>query len=184
VPRVLAMRRPFGQAGFTLLELVLVIAIIGVVTALVFPRFRNLGGGDVKVEARTLIGRIQGLYNEATFTRRTHRLVYDLDTQRYWGEVDQGGGQGESGTDTFTAVDPTFMAPVALPTGVVLKDVVTERAGKRQEGKAYTYFLPLGRAEFTTIHLEEKDGVDLTLQVNPLTGKVRVDKGYVETEQG
>jgi general secretion pathway protein H len=179
VPRALASRRPLGQAGFTLLELVLVIFIIGMVTALVFPKFRNLGGGDVKVEARTLIGRIQGLYNEATFTRHTHRLVYDLDTQRYWGEV-----KPKEGGDEFTEVDPTFMAPVTLPTGVTLKDVVTERAGKRQEGKAYTYFLPLGRAEVTTIHLEEKDGAELTLQVNPLTGKVRVEKGYVETEQG
>lgn len=178
MPRASLQRRPFGRAGFTLLELVLVLLVIGVVTALVFPKFRNLGGGDVKVEARTLIGRIQGLYNEATFTRRTHRLVYDLDAQRYWGEVKEGRG------DAYTPVDPAFMSPVTLPSGVSLEDVVTERAGKRQEGKAYTYFLPLGRAEFTTIHLEAKDGPQLTLRVNPLTGKVRVDSGYVEAEHG
>jgi general secretion pathway protein H len=166
------------DAGFTLLELVLVLFIIGVVTALVYPKFRNLGGGDVKVEARTLIGRVQGLYNEATFTRHTHRLVFDLDKQRYWGET-----QAQQGAD-FTPVDATFMAPVTMPTGVTFKDVVTERAGKRQEGMAYTYFLPLGRADVTTIHLAAADGDELTLQVNPLTGRVQVDSGYVEATRG
>jgi prepilin-type N-terminal cleavage/methylation domain-containing protein len=179
VPRTVPIRRflPRGEAGFTLLEVMLVVLVIGMMLAVAYPRFRNLGGGDVKTEARTLIGRIQGLYAEATFTRRTHRLVYDLDERRYWGETQTEGGG-------FTPVERTFMAPVALPAGVDIKDVTTERAGRRDEGKAYTYFLPLGRADLTTIHLEQEGDGELTLQVNPLTGKVRVEKGYVERWEG
>lgn len=172
-------RRPASraQAGFTLLELVLVLLVIGVMVAVAYPRFRNLGGGDVKLEARTLIGRIQGLYNEATFTRREHRLVFDLEAERYWGEV-------KAGADAFAPVDATLMGPVDLPVGIDLKDVITERAGKRAEGRAYCHFYPLGRADFTTVHLEAKDGEALTLRVNPLTGKVEVQSGYVETIEG
>jgi prepilin-type N-terminal cleavage/methylation domain-containing protein len=170
-------RAPLGQAGFTLLELALVLLIIGIMVVVAYPKFRNLGGGDVKMEARTLIGRIQALYGEATFTRRTYRLVYDLDAQRYWGEM-------KTGDDQYQPVDRTFMAPVALPDGVKLKDVITERAGKLGEGKAYTYFLPLGRADYTTIHLAAKDGPELTLFVTPLTGRVTVEDGYKEDLRG
>lgn len=164
-----------GQAGFTLLELVLVLLVVGMMVAVAFPRFRNLGGGDVKMEARTLIGRIQGLYNEATFTRRTHRLVFDLEAERYWGEVRSVG-------DAFAPVPAALMGPVDLPPGIDLKDVTTERAGKRGEGKAYMHFSPLGRAEYAVIHLEGGDADEtLTLRVNPLTAKVAVRQGYVET---
>jgi prepilin-type N-terminal cleavage/methylation domain-containing protein len=168
---------PRGEAGFTLLELVLVLLVLSIMAGLVFPKFRNLGAGDVKVEARTLIGRIQGLYNEATFTRRTHRLVFDLDAERYWGEV-------QNADDSYAPVSRTLMGPVDLPPGIDLKDVITERAGKRADGHAYCYFHPLGRADVTTIHLESKGGDELTLQVNPLTGKVDVKTGYVETFEG
>jgi len=167
-----------GTAGFTLLEVVLVLLLIGVVLAVAFPRFRNLGGGDVKLEARTLIGRIQGLYGEATFTRRPHRLVLDLDEEKYWAEVQT------AGTRDYAPVDPTFMAPVQLPSGIDLRDVITARAGKRSEGKAEIRFDPMGQAEYAEIHIEDADGQALTLQINPLTGKVAVKEGYVETTIG
>jgi len=164
--------------GFTLLELVLVLFIMGVVVAVAFPKFRNIGGGDVKLEARTLIGRIQGLYGEATFTRRVHRLVLDLDEERYWAEVQTGTG-GE-----FARVDPGFMPEVRLPSGIDLKDVITAAAGKRQEGRTEIRFSPMGQVDLATIHLEDADGAVLTLEVNPLTGKVAVRDGYVETTIG
>jgi prepilin-type N-terminal cleavage/methylation domain-containing protein len=173
-----ARRAPEGAAGFTLLEVVLVLLIIGVVLAVAFPRFANIGGGDLKLEARTLIGRIQGLYAEAAFTRRPHRLVLDLDQERYAAEV------MNVETRTFAPVDPTFMPPVQLPSGIDLKDVTTARAGKRQEGQVALLFDPTGQAEFATIHLEDRDGGTLTLEVNPLTGRVAVKEGYVETTTG
>jgi prepilin-type N-terminal cleavage/methylation domain-containing protein len=173
-----ARRSPMGAAGFTLLEVVLVLLIIGIVVAVMFPRFTNIGGGDLKLEARTLIGRIQGLYAEATFTRRPHRLVLDLDEERYYAEV------MNVETRTFAPVERTFMAPVQLPSGITLKDVTTARSGKRAEGQVMLLFDPMGQAEFATIHLEDRDGGALTLEINPLTGRVAVKEGYVETTAG
>lgn len=165
-------------AGFTLLEVVLVLLVIGLVLAVAFPRIRNIGGGDVKLEARTLIGRIQGLYAEAAFTRRAHRLVLDVDKERYAAEV------FDDDANAYVPVERTFMAPVQLPSGIDLKDVITARAGKRAEGQAEIRFDPMGQAEFAEIHLEDEDGETLTLQINPLTGRVAVKEGYVETTIG
>lgn len=176
-PRALPCKRD-RQAGFTLLEVVLVLFIIGVVIAVAFPRFRNIGGGDVKLEARTLIGRIQGLYAEAAFTRRPHRLLLDLDQESYAAEVE------DVATRTYAPVERAFMAPVQLPSGIDLKDVITSRGGKRSEGKAEIRFDPMGQAESAEIHLEDRNGNALTLEVNPLTGKVAVQEGYVEATIG
>ncbi|MFQ5509116.1 MAG: Tfp pilus assembly protein FimT/FimU [Leptospirillia bacterium] len=172
------VRRRSGRAGgFTLIEVTLVLFVIGIMMAVAFPKFRNISGGDIKGEARTLIGQVQGLYGEATFTRRAHRLVFDLDGGRYWGEVKVG--------DKFQSVARTFLKPHAMPRNVSLRDVTTPRDGKRSDGTTYAYFHPLGRVDFTTIHLETEDGDDvLTLELNPINGKVKVTAGDLETSFG
>lgn len=166
-------RRNGCQGGYTLIELILVMLVIGVVLAVAFPRFGVLGGGDLRLESRTLIGHVQGLYGEATFTRKLHRLVFDLDEQRYWAEVEVGGEQG------FGPVGRTFLKPKILPDNIRLVDVTTARSGKHSDGHAYAYFYPLGRADFTTVHLRDGDQV-MTLQVNPITGRVSVADRYLE----
>lgn len=176
------MRAPFqdrsalGQEGFTLLEMVLVVFILGMVMAIAFPRITNVGGGDLKVETRTLIGHIQGLYGEAALTSKRHRLVFDLDAERYWAEVERNG--------EYTRVSHDFLKPVSLPVNIRLTDVITAGTGKKSEGTAYTHFYPLGRVDFTTIHLEERDGDTITLEVNPVSGKVTLLDGYVEHYKG
>jgi len=173
--------RPAPQAGFTLVELVLVMFIIGMMLAVVFPKFRNIGGGDLKHETRTLIGNIQALYGEATFTRRLHRLVFDLEQDRYWAEVGVADG---AGAVSFHPVAATFLKPVKLPLNIEINDVRAGSRGKRSMGTAYTYFHPLGRVDFTTIHMTQGDDDVMTLQVNPITGKVSLASGYVETVNG
>lgn len=167
--------RPFArgacQRGFTLIEITLVMIILGLVAALIVPNITNVGGGDIKLESRTLIGHIQAAYNEATFTRTRHRMVFDLDEQRYWTEV-------EAGT-AYAPVESNFLKRVDLPVNIRFADVMTGPSGKRSEGRAYAHFYPLGRVDFTTIHLETEDGDAMTLLVNPLTGRVKVADGYV-----
>ncbi len=187
-PRVAGWVRPgvpLGQGGFTLIELTLVMFIIGMLVALTFPKFRNIGGGDIKLETRTLIAYVQGLYSEATFTRRQHRLVLDLSENRYWGEAEQPTGMGRpTGRKVFRPVGRDFLKPVTLPKGVTLDDAIVGAFGKRTDGTVYANFYPLGRVDFTTIHLsDDGDGV-MTLMVNPITGQVTVSNRYLEQGPG
>jgi hypothetical protein len=158
------------------MELVLVMFIIGMMMAVAFPKFRNIGGGDLRQESRTLIGHVQALYGEATFTRRPHRLVFDLEANRYWAEVANG--------DSFGPVDATFLKPVTLPLNIEISDVVSGGRGKKSMGTAYTYFHPLGRVDFTIIHMAKGDDEVMTLQVNPITGKVTVTDIYTDVISG
>jgi len=186
-PSIRSRWRPAPEAGFTLIELMLVMFIIGTILAVALPKFSNIGGGSLKHETRTLIGNIQALYGEATFTRRQHRLVFDLGENRYWAEVAQVaevGSEGETLAVRFQPVAATFLKPVKLPINIEISDVQSGSRGKKSMGTAYTYFHPLGQVDFTTIHMAQGDDDIMTLQVNPITGKVTLADGYMDTVNG
>ncbi len=72
--------------GFTLIELVVVIAVIAIVTAAVATGIGNIRGASVQSETGKLAVAVRYLYNLAVLSGRNQRLVVDLDTQSYWGE--------------------------------------------------------------------------------------------------
>ncbi len=79
----MTMRRRAG--GFTLLELIVVMALMSIVFFFAIPRFEGTFlFDDSKQSARWLIARLQSLREEALRTRRRHALILDLDTQRTW----------------------------------------------------------------------------------------------------
>jgi len=157
--------------GFTLLELMVVLLVIGLVVAITFPKFQELAGGDVKRVSRKLIGTIQYLYEEALANRRIYRLNYDLTQQQYWASTLQ---ESTASTQREVSVFPK----TTLPTGVMLEDVVVLHEGKVNRGETFTEFYPIGGVEKSIIHLRDDGGEIVTLEINPLTGRVRVYEGY------
>ena len=164
--------RPAGrrQAGFTLLELVVIITILGVTALMVFPKLSAFGVHSGKSTTRHLSRLIQHLAQEALATKQYYRLYYDLEAEAYSVKILQG--------REFVPVSDGLISGRSLPKGVVFKDVVTYRHGKVEDGEAYTEFFPLG-VEKTTIHLQEGEN-DWTLIVNGLTGRVKVYDRYLE----
>lgn len=74
------------QRGFTLIELVVVIAIIAIVTTAVAAGIGNIRGASVQSETGKLAIAVRYLYNLTILSGKTHRLVVDLDSRSYWGE--------------------------------------------------------------------------------------------------
>ena len=73
--------------GFTLIELAVVIAILGVMIALVAPRLGELGEANLKRSARHLTGMIRFLHEEAQAKKTVYRLMFDIQEGRYWAEA-------------------------------------------------------------------------------------------------
>ena len=78
---------PEASRGFTLLELALAIALIGLLVTLVLPRLGILGGVSLQATARQLASRIQLLREDAALRGRWVRLSFDPQTGRYGAEV-------------------------------------------------------------------------------------------------
>ena len=71
-------------AGFTLLELTLVLLILAVVLGIVVPRLRDTDRARLESEVRKLAVTLRYLRQAAILNGRTYRLNYGIDDGRYW----------------------------------------------------------------------------------------------------
>jgi prepilin-type N-terminal cleavage/methylation domain-containing protein len=163
-----------AQCGFTLIEITIVVFILALVAMLVAPRLQRVVGGDARSASRALAGLAAALVQDAVATHTIQRLSYDLDTGEFWvTTLVSRGGVLEEG--------PPVGSKRALPAEVHFEDVVTPHQGLVTKGTAFTQFFPSGGVTRTAIHLKEDDRSRYTLTINPITGRVRVVAGYVDT---
>ena len=74
---------PTGSGGFTLIELTMVILVIGIVGALVLPRFGGLlDRQQMRRSVNVVRGMVRQLHAKAALTKRVYRLTFDLDEQQ------------------------------------------------------------------------------------------------------
>ena len=73
--------------GFTLIELMVVLAIFGLLMGLGTRGFRALAKSDLRSSSAHLSGAIRYLFDRASTTGKIHRLVIDIGEGRYWAEV-------------------------------------------------------------------------------------------------
>ncbi len=159
--------------GFTVLELLIVILIIGAFFFVAVPKFQDLTEVNLKSASRNLSATIKYLYNEAAFKKNIHRLVFDLEAGEYWVESLQGNEYGVIADSKRHR----------LPNGVYFKDVVTERTLQRnplEDENEFILFLPTGFVEPAVIHIYTDSDRYYTLATKPYTGGTKVYDEYVE----
>ena len=95
--------RSNNQAGFTLIELALVVLLLGMLASLGLPMLSGLEPDRLNATARRLAGTVKYLYNEAAMTGEEHRLIFELEKDSYrtaqlspTGELQTGTGLGKS----------------------------------------------------------------------------------------
>jgi len=73
--------------GFTLIEILITLAIIGLVMTLGVSGLKRLARSDLRADTTHLAGAMRFLFDRASTTGKTHRLVLDLEGGKYWAEV-------------------------------------------------------------------------------------------------
>ncbi|HEY4484734.1 MAG TPA: prepilin-type N-terminal cleavage/methylation domain-containing protein [Nitrospiria bacterium] len=164
--------RGFGHRGFTFIELAVVLLILAMVSALAFPLIYKMSADDLKSSSRHLIRTIRYLNDRAATTKKLYRLNYQIDRGEYWVTEQTGPG-------LFAASETVVFRRGALPRSVRFVDVVALNQ-KTALGEGHTDFYPVGRIDKTLIHLKDKNDRELTLIINPVTGRVKVYEGYWE----
>jgi len=195
----LATQSSASQSGFTLIEILLVLAIAVMLISFGMPVVSRITGQNITTTARKLTSVLRGVRTDAILLNTIYRLSLDLDKNTYLVEVQNSPGllseeallskqddpkkKGEPASPSpFSTADKYFKEPKELPGGVVFNGVLKEKEGLVKTGTAYIYFFPNGFNEKAIIifnsQTAKEGGYSLVLQ--PTAGKVEFFKKRVD----
>ncbi len=189
-------RKARAQSGFTLIELSLVILILGAMVAIAIPRFGNRAYAQLGSETRKMALAFRYLRHAAILNGRAYRMAYDLDRHTYWAEAGEVSApepvddeEDELGSELFAADEQEErftrdtegpLGERKLPEPIGFSDVnLPLVAGKVFEGVVYTTFYPDGYVDVSVVHLDNGEDVYTLYILNPITGQVFVEPGYL-----
>lgn len=162
-------------AGFTLLELIVVIALIGILMVVSVPAMRNtLIDNPLQSACRKMIGYIGGVRNKAIQEQQPFLLYIDLDENRLWHvrESDEKPGEKEF----------PEKGVLQLPEDVNLRDMWARSVGTTSRGTPEVWISRQGYLDQTILHIEGDDGERLSLILSSFLPGIEVREGYYEVE--
>jgi hypothetical protein len=148
-----------------------VVIIIGLVLAVVFPRFSNLDETYLKTDASRLQTLITYL-NEASETKKLYyRLSFDLERETIGVE------SSRDGRDYLPEADRA-LSRLRLGRGVDLVEVEVAGSGRATTGEIRVVFAPNGAPQAFKLSLGSGKATPVTVSFNPYSGRVRVESGH------
>lgn len=144
--------------------MMVVLALIGLVAAVVVPRTGVLDGVELRSEARNLAGAIRITYSTAAMDKVPYRICFNLEQQLYTVQKKAG--------DEYKEVTDPLMAPRVMPGKVYIKAVKVMDRECSSYCKEYLYFAPGGYVEEASIYLSLEDAEQtISVFTKPMTGK-------------
>jgi len=162
-----------NRRGFTLIEVAVVLAIIGMVLMLVMPRLPSSEQENLKVSARTLASTLRYMQDRAARGRTIYYLRLEPGTDSV--AVLEAAADGSE----VPPLDP-LLQKKSVKEGIVVADVTIPRLGKVSDGKIRLEVGGGGLRDFVVIHLRSPDNRFWTVMAFPASGKVKVFDGYQE----
>lgn len=151
-----------APAGFSLLELVLVMAVLCAILLMVAPSLSNFGAGRQADEAASqIVALAQWARGQAISEGRTYRLNFDSTNGSFYLTAQTGG--------LFERLGTEFGRVFQLPEGVQLT-----YNGPMEGGLGCIDFYPTGRAEPVTIRLTQRSGETTDIACASPTEQLRI----------
>lgn len=177
-----------GERGFTLLELMVVIVLIGILTAAILPEMRGTyQDALLRSSSRDLINVFALASSRAVSLNQLHRVVLEEKTGRYQLErrvrslptgdefakvEDDPASQGE--LDARVSMEVHRPAE-ELPSAATEESApLPVEAGSATDQPDAIGFYPDGTTDGGEIQLQDRDGFRFLLKLNPVTSRVHV----------
>jgi prepilin-type N-terminal cleavage/methylation domain-containing protein len=158
-------------AGFTLIELMVVMLLISIILAVAIPRFEGAFLQDpTKKISRWMINTVRTLRSTALQRQKLQTLVVDLNDNRMWII------QEDMDEDARAAASEKSFR---MPSAVRIVDVVFPEREQISSGNAEIHFYPSGFSDAAVIHLETGNTERFSFLVEPLLPKVKFFEEWI-----
>ena len=186
-----------NRSGLTFIELVVVLLILGLVTAMVVPNFVGLfRTTQTGSAARRLIGYMRYLQDKAARENVQYFLVLDLGKTgpvNYWASDEEipeeemppeyySLPEKEQMQMRYPEYSDRFVRAVEMPAGVTIESLLDEDDNVTLEGFHRMVFYPDGTATRTTIYIKGPGDEIITIYVKPHTGDTVLYEGREEID--
>jgi type II secretion system protein H len=179
------MSRRAKQRGFTLLELMIVLTLIAILSAMIIPEMRGTYEDALLRSATSETACAMDLAaSRAASTGRPHRARFERKSGQWIIER-----SARTGSDDFEPVDNLTADAGRIDERISVRIVrpdeeLSESGDAREERETRepqaepeaARFFPDGAADARVIILTDRMGVRSTLKINPATGRVRIVK--------
>jgi prepilin-type N-terminal cleavage/methylation domain-containing protein len=176
--QVEAMKRPLPRPGFTILELVVVMAVLIILSAITMPSFVGLkGNANQRAAADELRSRVADARGLAMQEGQVYRLAVNRDGTRLRVAPDTPdfaqAAVSKSVTSSSKAIETALdQATIHVTDG----DSTNPEAGSSDDWMTIGTFMPNGtcREDWTMVEVYELDYPPIRLQLRGVTGTARV----------
>lgn len=144
-----------AQRGFTMLELIVVLAIMALVTGLAIPALTSGSGTELRASARTMVTAFRKARNKAVSTNDSAVLTIDVETREF--------------------LVPGEKTARKLPDGVDL-DLFAARSQLESETRGGIRFFPDGSSTGGRVTLSAEAG-KFAVNVDWMTGRIELLEG-------
>ena len=177
-----------GSRGFSLIELMVVLVLIGIATAVIIPEMRGTYEDAVlRSTGRKLVDVFHLASSQAVTLNQPHRVHFDRKKGRYMIEAAPPDGSRDSGVlpPDVPGGSGDIDARITIEVRTMAEDPSTDGRdegpafvsgddlGKKKRDDSITFYSD-GTADQAEILLQDREGFRLGLRINPITARVQI----------
>lgn len=178
----LPRHHPVGKTGFTLVELLVVIVLIGIMTAVILPGMKGtLEGELLNSTSRQLLNALRTASNQSITLNLPHRVRFDSSRSKFMVE------RRADLTESETGFVPARIKGARGEMDSRIRVEIVEPKLELDEGEEpppeledeevdldYIQFNADGTAERREIQLRDRMGFGVALRINPITSRIKI----------